>query len=235
MSRTSGYKLGRDPSKPYAPTGKELSEAIGLVLKDVSACEKNVMFQLWNACDGCSRLEGISLGVIPFIMPVVLEFFRSILMIHFIVSTQYEGPVDTSIVTKKLQDKHPKWKLPERRVNKFVKRFMSKHKNPAGADDDQTASMYKQTSSKRGFLGIFSPSKRNILVATDPEVIPEQEPAEQEIPVPEEKPASPVKEETPPSPEKEVAEATSKDIAYETDNSVVDGSQDCWGLSCSVM
>lgn len=131
------------------------------------------------------------------------------------------------------------WKLPDRRVNKFVKRVMSKHKNPAGADDDQTTSMYKPSSSKRGFLGIFSPSKRGNMV-TDPDVIPEKEPATDAAPatVPEEDPASPVKredEETPVSPEKEAVESTSKDIAYETDNSVVDGSQECWGLGCSVM
>ncbi|KAG7363349.1 hypothetical protein IV203_026709 [Nitzschia inconspicua] len=183
MSRTSGYKFGRDESKPHAPTGKELSEAIGIVLKD------------------------------------------------------YEGPVDTSIITKKLQAEHPLWKLPERRVNKFVKRVMGKHKNPAGADDDQTASMYKQSPSKRGFLGIFSPSKRTNLV-TDPEVIQEKESTEASpTAAPQEDPVSPVKEEeeTPASPEKEIVEAPSKDIAYETDNSVVEGSQDCWGLSCSIM
>lgn len=36
---------------------------------------------------------------------------------------------------------HPNWKVPERRVNKFLKRQMNQHKNPSGADDDQTAVM----------------------------------------------------------------------------------------------
>jgi hypothetical protein len=155
--------------------------------------------------------------------------------------------VTTSIVTRKLQEEHANWKLTDRRVNKFVKRFMDKHKNPAGADDDQTASMYKKGSSKRGLFGIFSPSKRSNLV-TDPEPIEEETP----------NPATP-KAEAPPTPndpespegaqdsassppassenEQVVQEVASKDIAYEQDNSVVDSPQDCWGLgnNCSVM
>ena len=47
-----------------------------------------------------------------------------------------------SLVTKKLQKEHPEWKLQERRVNKFVRRYTKGHKNPAGADDDATAAIY---------------------------------------------------------------------------------------------
>jgi hypothetical protein len=123
---------------------------------------------------------------------------------------------------------------------------MSKHKNPAGADDDQTASMYKQqSSSKRGLLGIFSPSKRTNLV-TDPAVISEKETTEEEVTntqaVPDPDPTSHPKEEevgegTSAQPEdgKDAVEGTNKDVAYETDNSVVESSHDCWGLSCVVM
>jgi hypothetical protein len=153
--------------------------------------------------------------------------------------------VDTSIVTKKLQAEHPNWKLLDRRVNKFVKRSMNKHKNPAGADDDQTASMYMRSSSKRGIFGIFSPSKRTNLV-TEPAVIPDnKETKEVETTtkaVPDEDPASLPKEEneetTSPLPDNEkdaVEETNNKDMAYETDNSVVESSHDCWGLSCAVM
>ena len=118
--------------------------------------------------------------------------------------------------------------------------FLSAEKNPAGADDDQTASMYKKSTSKRGFLGLFSPSKKNIV--TDPEPIPEKDeaptPKAEAPPTPDPKsneagPASPGSPEN----EQAVTEVASKDIAYEQDNSVVDSPQDCWGLgsNCSVM
>ena len=117
---------------------------------------------------------------------------------------------------------------------------MGKHQNPAGADDDQTASMYKKGGSKRGLFGIFSPSKKNIV--TDPEPIPEKDetpatPQAEAPPTPD--PKSPEASQDPASPENEqaVSEVASKDIAYEQDNSVVDSPQDCWGLgsNCSVM
>jgi len=161
-----------------------------------------------------------------------------------VVLKDYEGPVDVKIVSDKLQTDHPNWKLPERRVNKFVKRYMNKHKNPAGADDDQTASMYKkQTSVKgRGLLGFFSPSKRKNLVS-DPVIAEEQLPeSEAAPPTPKAEdagkdPASPDGKEADNEPDSEqvTAEVPSKDIAYETDNDVVDSHHDCWGLSCSVM
>ena len=152
----------------------------------------------------------------------------------------------TSIVTSKVQAEHPNWKLTDRRVNKFVKRFMDNHKNPAGADDDQTASMYKKGGSKRGLFGIFSPSKKNIV--TEPEPIQETTetpssttPKSDAPPTPDPKSPDAASQDPslPGSPENEqvVAEVPSKDIAYEQDNSVVDSPQDCWGLgsNCSVM
>lgn len=38
----------------------------------------------------------------------------------------------------KLLEHHPDWKIPERRVKKFLKRHLSKHGDPSGADDDAT-------------------------------------------------------------------------------------------------
>jgi hypothetical protein len=137
------------------------------------------------------------------------------------------------IVTNKIQTAHPDWKLPERRVNKFVKRTMNKHKNPAGADDDQTASMYKQRSG-RGFFGFLSPTKRTNLLADPPTAQEAVDAAEPESSVNEAAPPTPIKEEEG-EPEQVIAEVASKDIAYETDNDVVESSNDCWGLQCSVM
>jgi hypothetical protein len=80
-----------------------------------------------------------------------------------------------SIVAKKIKTEHPNWKLPERRVNKFVKRYISKDKNPAGADDD--ASVYtnqykndkKASSPSRSLFRMFSSrsKKKNLLSPPD--------------------------------------------------------------------
>ena len=88
------------------------------------------------------------------------------------IKNQYAGPVNVSIVTKKIKIEHPNWKLPERRVNKFVKRYMSKEKNPAGADDDASVStnQYKNekkaSSPSRSLFRMFSSrSKKNNLLS----------------------------------------------------------------------
>jgi hypothetical protein len=38
----------------------------------------------------------------------------------------------------KLLEHHPDWKIPERRVKKFLKRHLSQHGDPSEADDDAT-------------------------------------------------------------------------------------------------
>jgi hypothetical protein len=75
---------------------------------------------------------------------------------------QYQGPVDVRIVTGMVQKDHPVWKLPERRVNKFVKRYQSQHTNPTGADDDETTSTShnRPSSTRNVFRTMFSPKNK---------------------------------------------------------------------------
>jgi hypothetical protein len=101
--------------------------------------------------------------------------------------------------------------------------------------------MYKKSNSGRGLFGFLSPSKRTNLV-TDPVPVPpptlDEETTEQAAEgemssTKEAAPPTPVKEEE--EPEEVIAEVASKDIAYDTDNDIVDSSNDCWGLQCTVM
>lgn len=193
---------------------------------------------------------------------------------------QYKGPVTTSIVTRKVQTEHPSWKLNDKRMNKFIKRFMDSHRNVAGADDDQTASF---RSSKKGLFGRLSSRKLSSVddgaagaaagavgvgaaaaaavamvasddtsvpsttspkaaTATDPVETVESKKSEQqqtpEVAESDSGDATPV----PSYPEEDEAvveksASSNKEIAYHTDNTVVDASQDCWGLGnqCSIM
>lgn len=180
-----------------------------------------------------------------------------------VVLKEYNGPVNVTYVTQQIKKEHPTWKLPERRVNKFVKRYMSEDKNLAGADDDATAateynktektpsSPSKLSSSARSIRNLFSSksSKKKGLssrkfdmdttseVPSSPGVETAPEPAaaaavseEKELPVEETKEELP-SEEPIVAVEKEEPE---KEIAYETDNEKVDSSNDCFAL-CSIM
>ncbi|OEU22616.1 hypothetical protein FRACYDRAFT_259146 [Fragilariopsis cylindrus CCMP1102] len=147
-------------TKTAAPTGKDLSNAVSLFLKD------------------------------------------------------YAGPVNVSIVTKKIKIEHPNWKLPERRVNKFVKRYMSKEKNPAGADDDASVStnQYKNekkaSSPSRSLFRMFSSrsKKNNLLSPPDDQLGSSLDTAPEAAPEPVRKEEN-AEEATPPVGE-EVAEET---------------------------
>ena len=77
-----------------------------------------------------------------------------------------------TIISNKIQKEHPGWKLPDRRVKKFVRRHTKGHKNPAGADEDATlAVMSTMTSTKKtmtklaarstNLLRIISPRRTN--------------------------------------------------------------------------
>jgi hypothetical protein len=165
---------------------------------------------------------------------------------------KYPGPVNVGIVTTKLQKEHPSWKLPERRVNKFVKRYQSKHKNPAGADDDETAAVYKSRGSTRNLFRLFSPNKgKNVTVPEEPAVIP-VEPQQEAAPIIAMTPPSTVKEVEDVASEPEVAapekvepaepddegdltEVPSKDIAYETDDNVASGKEAFHCDVCNIM
>ena len=130
------------------------------------------------------------------------------------IKNQYAGPVNVSIVTKKIKIEHPNWKLPERRVNKFVKRYMSKEKNPAGADDDASVStnQYKNekkaSSPSRSLFRMFSSrsKKNNLLSPPDDQLGSSLDTAPEAAPEPVRKEEN-AEEETPPVGE-EVAEET---------------------------
>jgi hypothetical protein len=169
-----------------------------------------------------------------------------------------------SIVTKKIKAEHPNWKLPERRVNKFVKRYMSKDKNPAGADDDASVSTNryknekKASSPSRSLFRMFSSrsKKNNLLSPPDqlgssldtapPEPVKEGENAEEATPPAGEEVAeetyNPDEEEKLEKESKEEIEQITtekdnnidKEIAYKTDLDKVDSSCDCFA-SCSIM
>lgn len=162
---------------------------------------------------------------------------------------KYPGPVDVGIVARKLKQEHPAWKLPERRVNKFVKRYQSQHKNPAGADDDETvATAQKVVSSPRNLFRLFSPKSKSS--ALTEEVAAGVAGANQEsAPTSPKAPPSPaqVADEVEPevSPEKAtpdeepdettLAEVPSRDMAYDTDDNIVNSKELCHCEACSIM
>jgi hypothetical protein len=127
---------------------------------------------------------------------------------------------------------HPDWKLPERRVNKFLKRHLNSDKNPANADDDDTAissepnSPKKRSSLVKPFTRLFgrkSPKKN---------VAPEQALLVTDITEPEPEPEpEPIIEEPEP-----VVEERSLDVpdAYEDDNNP-SNKEKCECSACSIM
>ena len=71
---------------------------------------------------------------------------------------------------------HPDWKLPSRRVRKFLKRHLNNHLDPSGADDDATILTAKETTPARRFIKLLKrrvPSKSTSnSIGTIPEVSP---------------------------------------------------------------
>lgn len=149
---------------------------------------------------------------------------------------------------------HPTWNLPERRVNKFVKRYMNAKNDPTEADKDDDDAEEKATpkspmkklysSPARSLKRLFSAKskKKNPFFPEDADTAsetpePEPSPAE-EAPRPEkgegepvdDKPEEDVVEESKPTEEEKI----DKDLLYETDNDHVDSSNDCF-TGCSIM
>jgi hypothetical protein len=121
---------------------------------------------------------------------------------------------------KLLVEDHPDWKVPERRVNKFLKRHINNHKNPSAADDDETAVIdLKESPPKnrtrkfgRPFTRLFS--KRNAVET--PEAAPECAPPEA---APEAAPEEPEKKEAEVAePEPVAVESRGLENMYEDDN-----------------
>lgn len=96
----------------------------------------------------------------------------------------------------KLLEHNKDWKIPERRVKKFLKRYLSKHTDPSGADDDASAVSLTSsvTPGKKLFKKIFGKRKSKagrVSTATPPQesapdippvIVPEPEAAKEEEP-----------------------------------------------------
>jgi len=158
-----------DVQKLTAPEAQELSDAIGLVLKD------------------------------------------------------HTGPVDLASVAEKLKEDHPTWKLPDRRVKKFVKKYESENKPTEGEEASKRPKMF--SSPRKSLRNLFSSkSKKKVTeVDTDSDAQPAEEPVVEE----------PVEEEAPED-EKAAEEEAPEEIAYKTENESVESSNDCFA-PCTIM
>lgn len=110
---------------------------------------------------------------------------------------------------------HPEWKLPERRVNKFLKRHLN------------------GVQGGKGFLGLFAGRKSQKKIGKDlamPESAPDPKPAP---PTPVETPEEPKEAQTDGSLEEGIQDE-SRSLAYGTDDN--NGSKnDCQCETCTVM
>lgn len=140
-----------------------------------------------------------------------------------------------------LSKENPSWKLPERRVNKFLKRYQNKNKNVAGADDDATEigdSTKSGSSNRSGFgklsklFGRSKSSKKVVLSETAPPPVTEIKEPVKPVPKPEPVPEpEPIAEEEPPEP---VVEEKALPDVYEDDNKS-DDNQKCECNACCIM
>ena len=88
----------------------------------------------------------------------------------------------------KLLEKNNNWKIPERRVKKFLKRHLNKHSDPSGADDDASMMSVRSFSpGKKVFKKMFgrkskskSKSQETAPVLFAPITLPEPAPAKEE-------------------------------------------------------
>jgi len=177
-----------ESKKSVAPEGKELSDAIGFVLKD------------------------------------------------------HNGPVNVANVAGKIKTEHPTWNLPERRVNKFVKRYLSeREKNPSVTDDEDAPTDKKPrsknfTSPSKSFRRFFSPKGKKEDVSAVAEDLgttsdaPPIDSASDQVVIVEDDHS--VKKEEKSDPVEE--ENLDKQIAYETDNETENSSNVCFAI-CPIM
>mmetsp|Transcript_13448 Transcript_13448/g.33848 ORF Transcript_13448/g.33848 Transcript_13448/m.33848 type:complete len:161 (+) Transcript_13448:40-522(+) len=153
-------------TKSIAPEGQQLSDAIGLVLKD------------------------------------------------------HTGPVDLASVAEKIKAEHPTWKLPDRRIKKFVKKYESEHK----ATEDKRSKMFSSPS--KSIRRLFSPkSKKKVVEEADTDS--DAQPLAEEVTAVEEEPAEELD-----APEDEKEEEVP--VEYKTEIESVESSNDCFA-PCSIM
>jgi hypothetical protein len=130
-----------------------------------------------------------------------------------------------------LLKEHPNWRIPERRVKKFIKRHVNRHQDPSGADDDTVTSAKMGSPLVRALRRISKPfsSSRNVMTVPPmtiggddiPEALPLPAPEtpQEEAPKPVEKTPEPVP--APTAAETAAVEVEVQDraaIAYEDDN-----------------
>ena len=146
-------------------------------------------------------------------------------------------------VAGKLKEEHPTWKLPERRVKKFVKKYISeKEANPPATDDedasaDKKPSLKKFSSPSRSIRRLFSPKKKkDAPVAVDPDTSSDAPPVSGEDSASElviAKEEDSVEEEEPDTVEEENVVEEEKEDAYATEENA-ESSYDCFA-PCAIM
>eukprot|EP00339_Tiarina_fusa_P023743 CAMPEP_0117049954 /NCGR_PEP_ID=MMETSP0472-20121206/34489_1 /TAXON_ID=693140 ORGANISM="Tiarina fusus, Strain LIS" /NCGR_SAMPLE_ID=MMETSP0472 /ASSEMBLY_ACC=CAM_ASM_000603 /LENGTH=170 /DNA_ID=CAMNT_0004763549 /DNA_START=24 /DNA_END=536 /DNA_ORIENTATION=+ len=147
---------------------------------------------------------------------------------------QYDGPVNAKVVQEKLVKAHPNWKLPERRVNKFLKRHLNSDTTTTTAinnegDDDTAKSSEPKSPKKRSslvkpFIRLFGRKSSKKKLA------PEQAPLVPDMMEPEPEPEpEPIIEEPEP-----IVEEKSFDAVYEDDNNPAE-KEKCECSACSIM
>lgn len=145
-------------------------------------------------------------------------------------------------VAGKLKEEHPTWKLPERRVKKFVKKYVSeKEANPPATDDedasaDKKPSVKKFSSPSRSIRRLFSPKKKkDAPVAVDPDTSSDAPPvsAEDSASEPVIAEEDSVEEEEPDTVEEENVVEEEKEDAYATEENA-ESSYDCFA-PCAIM
>ena len=136
---------------------------------------------------------------------------------------------------EKILTEHKSWKLPSRRVQKFVKLHIKKQKNASKGEDESQKST--SSMSKRFLKRMFRSGKKD-KENTIPEVINEKEIAKETAPAPEsapELPAEPVAPEPlPASEEDDKPEDGVKVDPYEDDNRR-EKKEDCACETCIIL
>jgi hypothetical protein len=141
----------------------------------------------------------------------------------------------------KLLEHHTDWKIPERRVKKFLKRHLNKHGDPSGADDDATVLSVTSKSPGTRLRNIFKVKRdsTNAIISNNP---PESAP---KAPLLEDDEESPETEEPAKQDEAKVEEgefepapveqSRSLEQAYSDDNDGLKKNDCHCGEACAIM
>ena len=120
------------PNGPFAPTGVQLSAAVAEEFQRVRSQEYGYP-SLTDQIDDTLILSMI------FFVCLRITFFSFILRAcgkRFFSRQSKKTVLSVEQLRSKLLEHHPDWKIPDRRVKKFLKRHVRKHGDPSCADDD---------------------------------------------------------------------------------------------------